>query len=417
MNTGNANLKDARTEIEPVLNSLLATDTSNSKTVREALTGFYNTVQETREKAHAGSEPDPVVQTVTEVITEKLEVAFVKAFKNAAPILPGNEEARKEVERFRALTRAFNALGPAMDALDHIRAKEGGDPDYHNNGHNLLVMAIRMVRDQKKWSTQGRPATVKEINGHLRDLIAAAAHDFGHDGTNNSFSGEYVPGKLELASYAFLEPCLKGAGMAQEDCDFIKWQIFATDPALPGEIARYAFYEHFLDNTYVLPYSEIEKQTDALPEESQKLVREFFAALENNADLAEAAMALKGADMVPSYGLGLDFWKTQTGLFNDEFVSTVGGKPLIDDRREPIPASQEYVCLHFLKTQFCKASEEVCAELKVGFDDPHLEYMFGNSARLIEKVAEDRAPKEAVRGLRETYTNGYQPLGIGLGSH
>jgi hypothetical protein len=441
MTTAQTDLKGRRAEFEPILKALFSTDVSHPKTVRESLINFYNAVQKTRKQAHKGLAPDPVIRTVAEIVTEALAADFVIAFKNAPAIPAGNDkehdqesltekEKFEEAKRFEALSRAFLLLAQEQDRLDHDRAKNGGDPKYHNNGHNLLVMAVRMIRERKKVAMEGKPATVRQINDLLRDLIAAAAHDFGHDGSNNRISiefkaagvevteGQYIPGRLELKSYNALHRCLREANVSGADQDFIKWQILATDFELPTAIAVYAYKRHFGGNIPADSREEIERKIRELPERHHALLNGFIEALEKDKAQAEAAMALKGCDMVPSYGLGELTWRQMCKMFHKEYIALKPDDPIVDKQDNPISSRQLFIALNLAGAKLVERHEGNNGnngsrnghELKAIFYDPYLQALFGANLEEIKEMAWEKTPQDVVRKVIGPLMDKLQPL-------
>lgn len=177
----------------------------------------------------------------------------------------------------------IEALG-AIAQTDHTGA-------YHNERHFREVVACTAF-------------LLSQIGDRLNDdqkyllLVAAAAHDIGHDGTSNKLADGHRPYRLEDLSFAAVAPLLRARGMNEGDLRDLKALLRATD---------------------------ISKAAPDQPSPAQAVREEIaLAGLEtfrDNADLRLMATVLQAADIMPSAAISercsrdmSDYLETESGL-------------------------------------------------------------------------------------------------------
>lgn len=115
-------------------------------------------------------------------------------------------------------------LGRAALAISEVAGGIADQPTYHNPQHITEVILAAFCLGKREHLGPERLAEV---------LIAAAAHDLGHDGSTNQ-----TPYSLETRSYDIAYPLMESAGMSSEAIDRVGQMILATDFAHGVPIVR-----------------------------------------------------------------------------------------------------------------------------------------------------------------------------------
>ncbi len=298
-----------------------------------------------------------------------------------------------QMERLHKLADAFQGVAKS---LDHFAAL-GDEPSYHNREHNLMIMAIRLVRGRSLRAGKGGKAD--DIIREMRDLVAAIGHDLGHDGTTNRTGNVYVPGRLEMSSNALVQTCLTEAGCTAPDKLYIERSLMATDPDLPGQIAAYAYRMHYGTAPLALTRGALDDKIKALPEPQQKTMNDFMKALERDPRLTASAMALKSADMVPSFGLCDAMWRQMSVAFHAEVVKQTPDRPVLGADGTPKATGQLFVMLNFVGAEMCSHATHVGPRaqqfLQARFMDPETDRLFGPYLRYLQERMTQKAGKDA----------------------
>lgn len=157
---------------------------------------------------------------------------------------------------------------------------------YHDNAHFREVTAMMAVYADANQSlaAAGRLRAVELDAAELaKCLLAAAAHDLGHDGTGNRVDGAYVPYRLENRAIAAIEPFMALAGMSDKDCEDVRVMIRVTDVGAPQG----------LPSPHKVLRSLMRGEATVVPRELMPLAKDSrlmqLAALMSDADLAPSA--------------------------------------------------------------------------------------------------------------------------------
>ena len=106
-------------------------------------------------------------------------------------------------------------LSGAKSIADQVDNSPGDQPSYHNEYHVAeVVMAAFILAKRERLSN----IQVAEV------VVAAAAHDLWHPGTNNT-----VPFEIETHSFEIAAPILRESGWSELSIQHIKGMILATD--------------------------------------------------------------------------------------------------------------------------------------------------------------------------------------------
>lgn len=303
------------------------------------------------------------------------------------------------IKQLEHLQRLGDALTGVARALDTFAAEEN-QPSYHDRVHNLLILAVRLVR--------GRSLMAQEKTGPLdllremRDYVTAMGHDLGHDGTSNIRDGVYVPAYLEKKSYAYIEAILDMTQVPAPDRLYIKRSLLATDPELPGKIALYAHSMHFGTGALSPTRGSLCDQIESLPEDQRRDMRDLMGAMERDHRLTASALALKGADMVQSFGLDDDSWLQSSRAFHREVVRLTPDRPVLDETGKPKAAAQVFVMLNYVGAELCNHASHSAGKphafLKARFVDPETDRLFGPYLRYLQERMQQKAGP-AVEGI------------------
>lgn len=362
-------------EVEP----LKKTDIHDPVFVRNALDKFY-------EAAEKASPSDSHAETIAILLSDAMQ----RQFDTCSPL-----STTREYHRMEALRRSLIGIGRELDKTEKRNAEEGTLPEYHDRAHNLLVFGTMFLRERAALAALGRAPEAEDIIKSMRRLNAALGHDLWHTGKNNKPDGTYVPGYLELKSVEVLGKIFDQTGVEREDQHVINTAILGTDFVLPGDIALAAYVHHHPDANCQAPkHEQLEARISQLAPEHQALVRGFREELYGNKSLAEECMILKGCDMVPSYGISQNLWKTFSQNFHKEAFAH-SGISIVDEKDEPIPDGQVFV----MENMIGKTPETNLPK----FVDGILDGMFGGHLRKLHQFC--KAQIEARKPAPEATVN------------
>lgn len=187
-------------------------------------------------------------------------------------------------------------------------AEEPNDLPYHSNKHFKKVV-LQMARTIKAHNEifEGTSRALDERQRALM-LIAAAIHDYKHDGKGNTIGGTHYPGRLERQSLALALPHLERAGLKDpRDIAEMEAMLLTTDvsplnsPNSPLRQLKRAYRYHYLGDT---------SEPLALSPE--------LAVLAEDAALCERALLLHEADVATSAGISYDVGLYEGELFQRE---------------------------------------------------------------------------------------------------
>jgi hypothetical protein len=149
---------------------------------------------------------------------------------------------------------------------------------YHNGQHFLEVMLSALYLTRLARLNPRRTARV---------VTAALMHDFHHDGSRGAWS----PFRLELLAAQEALPYLRAAKVDDDECLRLQTLVLATDPSTGVPFARACWARHAASEPVTLPAT-------TLPPPLERLLVE--------PDLAQEAVLLAEADVLPSIGLTLE---------------------------------------------------------------------------------------------------------------
>jgi len=177
---------------------------------------------------------------------------------------------------------------------------------YHNTNHfrEVFVMIMRLCSTHN-WLNdiphdQFYPTDV------LLMLIAAAVHDFAHDGKGNFPNDRHQPSRLEKEAFVQARPFLQAAGLTEDELSAVELMILTTDVSRsqfgdsPSNLLRKAYRAHYLGE---MPMPDLPV---------------IMQHLSYDAKLCLMAMTLCEADIAPSTGLNYEFSKFTTTLVAKE---------------------------------------------------------------------------------------------------
>jgi hypothetical protein len=154
----------------------------------------------------------------------------------------------------------------------------GVSAGYHNSQHFLEVMLSALFLARLARFDPRRTARV---------VTAALMHDFHHDGSRAAAS----PFRLELLAAQEALPYLRAAGLDDDEIQRLQALVLATDPGHGVPFARACWAHHAAGG----PAPSL---ASALPPALARLLAE--------PDLAQEAVLLAEADVLPSIGLTLE---------------------------------------------------------------------------------------------------------------
>jgi hypothetical protein len=180
------------------------------------------------------------------------------------------------------------------------------DNPYHNNHHFrevLFVLCLLMANHNNAATDKTKILTKDEITILI---IAAAIHDFAHDGRGNMIKGTHIPSRTEKYSLKTAAPFLKNAGITNDVLKQLEIMLICTDVSRseagrsPSGMCRDIFLAHEYDNV------------------SAVNVPEFYQPLIQNRKISFMATLLCEADIAVSTGLTYDYAQKMTRLVAEE---------------------------------------------------------------------------------------------------
>jgi len=183
------------------------------------------------------------------------------------------------------------------------------DLPYHNNMHVRKVMwqLLRLISAHNHIMQD----TAYELQPRQIALLmmAAAVHDYGHDGRGNIIKGVLEPSRLERLSLDGALPLLKAAGLDEPAyLNALNVMVLGTDvsppedPANPMKQMKAAYRHHF--------HGEYPDSPLNLDEELKPLERDKMMAL--------MSLLLHEADIATSAGLNYEITQYETFLLHEE---------------------------------------------------------------------------------------------------
>jgi hypothetical protein len=169
------------------------------------------------------------------------------------------------------LVRAGRAIARDIDQGVGAGVAEG----YHNSQHFLEVMLTALYL-----------ARLARFDAHraARVVTAALMHDFHHDGSHGTAS----PFRLERLAALKSQPYLQAAHVDDDECRRLEALVLATDPSGGVPFARACWTQHAAGRECPPLHPEL-----PLP----------LGRLRTEPDLAQEAVLLAEADVLPSIGL------------------------------------------------------------------------------------------------------------------
>jgi hypothetical protein len=213
--------------------------------------------------------------------TDRLEYAHDLACRSI-----GLPESDPLVAAGRAIARAVDrGIGAGVAA------------GYHNSQHFLEVMLTALYLARLAHLDPRRTARV---------VTAALMHDFHHDGSH----GTFLPFSLELLAAQEALPYLRAAKVDEDECERLQALVLATDPSAGVPFARACWARH-AEGGPVTPLAS----TFPAP----------LARLQTEPDLAQEAVLLAEADVLPSIGMTLEHAEKLQARLALEWGTTLSG--------------------------------------------------------------------------------------------
>ena len=176
---------------------------------------------------------------------------------------------------------------------------------YHDNNHFREVFMIVMCFCAYQLNFERQSSLMLFEDDILLLLIAAAIHDFAHDG-GKSNDQENVVSRLEKQSITKAKPFLTAAGISATQLKKLELMLVCTDVIKddlgisPADVARNIYINHESNDAEDL-------DTDA-----------FYDPLVKSHKLALMARMICEADIIPSSGISYDLSKYMTVLIAKE---------------------------------------------------------------------------------------------------
>jgi len=175
---------------------------------------------------------------------------------------------------------------------------------YHNTCHfREVILLLSLVMKRHLREDMAPPLSKDQI---IFLLIAAAIHDFAHDGQGNIVQGSLIPSRLEKNALKQVSPFLQAAEMTEDDLDLMRLLLICTDVSRGHEGRSPAGYcrDIFLAHEY--------KNISAVN------VPTLFDPLVADRTLSLMATLLCEADIGISAGLSYENAKNMTRLVAQE---------------------------------------------------------------------------------------------------
>lgn len=249
----------------------------------------------------------PVAQMDAASVAEEI-VAVFAWFENESDALEA------------ALGHATAAIGLAADDPLWLAAREvaaemsrgvgaGAGNAYHNVRHFCEVMLCTLFISRLAGLAQREQAQL---------VVAALLHDFHHDGRGNG-SHSF---RLELMACARAAIFLQRASVSADEQARLRTLILATEISTGMPFARNCLLRHRQEAGSA--------GVKAGAAEAAMLVRPELSALQHDASLALQAVILSEGDLLPSFGLTVDYADRSEALLASEITMPLGPKNKID---------------------------------------------------------------------------------------
>ena len=289
-----------------VLKKEYATQWSHEKACEQAFSTIYNNVEEDleslRKQAYGLLDPDKSVQETTKISIDLLHQWHVKQSVSLTALVCW------------ALETMQAQLDPDLlqaTLLASILGEVENNVPYHSNMHyrKVLLQTIRQIATHNQLFANTNRALGDEQIGLM--LLAACAHDLGHDGTGNMVRGVFKQSRLELRSLNILAPYLAELGIQYNDPrgQAIKTMILSTDvtpignPGNPVNQMKAAYRFHYLGD---------KAKVDSLH------LDDDFKPLQKDAMLTVMSLLLHEADIATSAGLSYAVTQYETIIYRLE---------------------------------------------------------------------------------------------------
>ncbi|MEZ0261424.1 MAG: hypothetical protein ACAH80_10470 [Alphaproteobacteria bacterium] len=211
-----------------------------------------------------------------------------------------------------AETLGITPSTPALKAALMAGIAADVDPGhaYHNTSHFREVVSsmARLLTVNNEMAVSGAKGTqLLDSDDMAKCLLAAAAHDLLHDGTNNTAGGMYTRYRLEDKAIAAAEPFMALAGMKPRDVEDVRVMVRVTDISRDSA----GFSPHvMLRQAYAVTFEDIDVE--------KRLSAKELSRLNKDDTLLLMAALMSDADLSPSAATSYDFSRRQTTLMNKE---------------------------------------------------------------------------------------------------
>lgn len=202
---------------------------------------------------------------------------------------------------------------------------------YHGNEHyrKVLFHTIRLIATHNQIvEGEGDRLTKRDIS---LLLIAACAHDLGHEGGDNLRDGVYTPGFMEQRAVDLIRPYHDFLGMDADAAGAVETMVFCTD------ITFFAG-----DNSPCIRLKKIYRRIfwDDRSEDISLMMMGKLRRFEDNHRLIHMAMLLHEADIATSAGLTYDQTVQETlNLMEERNSRAAGPRTVVAFLREQLGES------------------------------------------------------------------------------
>lgn len=183
---------------------------------------------------------------------------------------------------------------------------------YHNARHFREVMLCSLFIARLTGLSQREQVQI---------VVAALLHDFHHDGRGN---GDH-PFRLELMACARAESYLQRAGVSAEEQSRLRTLILATEITMGVPLARSC---HLAHQARKVGGAAVPGQAPTVS--PGKLPRPEMSALIADCRLALQAVILSEGDLLPSFGLTVEWADRSEALLASEMTLPLGPRSKID---------------------------------------------------------------------------------------
>lgn len=201
---------------------------------------------------------------------------------------------------------------PALRAALMAGVAADVDPGnaYHNTSHFREVVSsmARLLTVNNEMAVSGAKGTeLLGENDMAKCLLAAAAHDLLHDGTNNTSGGVHTRYRLEDKAIGAAELFMQLAGVKPRDIEDVRVIVRVTDISKDSA----GFSPHaMLRQAYAVAFEDIDVEKPLRTRELSRLAKDDTLLL--------MAALMSDADLTPSAATNYDFSRRQTTLMNKE---------------------------------------------------------------------------------------------------